>query len=196
MSDLRDREVLSALEGVGAVEVRSRSLADLRQFRILEPALVSIADKQSTPPESHWVLGVAAYDQTLGMISCIVDLNAVKKEERCKYGRIDLVIVRSCYRGLGVSRVMLLIALLEMLTRQSGKLYSISCLAGHAAIAHMLEQFGFSRLEKPGEEFIREEYLLVDDRDEQMLRERLVSELADTVRLVNYRLRQRREELK
>jgi hypothetical protein len=106
MRKIQSNHLLSIQEALGAFELVRLPASEMQGFRALEPSLVSVADKQSTPPEAHWVVGVEAFGQVLGVTSCVVDINTVKPDARQRYGRIDLVIVPPKHRGLGISRVM------------------------------------------------------------------------------------------
>jgi PAS domain-containing protein len=58
----------------------------------------------------------------------------------------------------------------------------------------MLEQFGFTRREDPGKEYIHEEFRIADESVERQLIERLIAETEGPFQQLNYKLRQRKGE--
>ena len=165
--------------------------AGYRQFRCLEPNLVSALDgkddKTRTPLQ---VISIRDQRELMGVISFFTSFNARRPAASNRFARIDLVIVHDDYRQHGVGRLLVYSAIAHLLIDQRDCLYSISCLAAHDAIAKILEDVGFVASDRDGQNFIHEE-LKLDGKDRQQLASEFLDHTAMALQRTNYRLRQR-----
>jgi RimJ/RimL family protein N-acetyltransferase len=162
-----------------------------RQFRALAPQLVSYQDEHDGREATQLVLfAVYIDDVPVACVSCILDVNDMRKKPRTRYARVDLVIVPEKHQRLGLGRVAVLAALLHLLDTQGSHIYSVSCLAAHEAINVILQDLGFEAKRRDDHNFVHEEYRL-NDENESTFTEIVASRLQEAVRLTSYRLRQR-----
>lgn len=161
-----------------------------QQFRIAEQHLVSILDK-GQHKAIHQILALRAFGIEAGMTSYTIHENSVKKIPPRNYARIDLVIVPEELRGLGVARVVVLAALIDLLMQHGEDIYSISCLAGHEAVARILTKLAFQEGQKKEGNF-RHFELRLENFNSQNLVKTFESELALALQFTNYRFRQRK----
>lgn len=161
-----------------------------RRFRSIEPRLVSCLDGQVGPDRiTPHILEIQYEGQPVGVVSHVVQTNARKPFPANQYGRIDLVIMDKRYRGLGLGRVLVLGALAQLIAQHHNRLYSISCLAAHGAIAKILEELNFSGEIRSDKNFKHEEFKL-DGVDQSVLLETLVDKTAAAAQQANFRMRQ------
>ena len=109
--------------------------------------------------------------------------------DRFWYGRIDAVVVEPACRGHGVGGWLVNINLRYFLAGWPGKLYSISTIAAHKAIAHILGSLGF----EVTEDLVKEEdkvSLRIDEGQEEELAHLLAGRVSENARRVFFRLRQ------
>ncbi|MEE8397221.1 MAG: GNAT family N-acetyltransferase [bacterium] len=166
-------------------------LGTFRRLRMLEPGLVSFNDgKPLAPGALFGVLAFHVRDEPAGVVSFGVQPNLKKKAERNRFARIDLVIVPPGWRGLGVGRLIVECAVSFLLQNFGGRLYSISSLAAHGAVAKVLEELGFVANERPELSYVHEE-LRLEEKDPAAVGAEVTKKTGETLRLVFYRLRQR-----
>jgi GNAT superfamily N-acetyltransferase len=164
-----------------------------RRFRSLEPGLVSCLDGGGTPPATHTILGLHVDGQPGGILSLVMQANRMRPPPADHFGRIDLVIVAPHLRGLGLGRVLVLAGLVHLMEQPLPRLYSISCLAAHAAIARVLESLGFTATERRDRGFVHEE-LRIDQADTGELIGTWRGELGRALRAAAYRARGLRQQ--
>jgi hypothetical protein len=120
-----------------------------------------------------------------------VGTNLQKTDRRNQYGRIDLVIVEEKFRKMGISRILVLAAVKSLLDRFGNTLYSISCLAAHAAIARIFEaDLAATVTERDSANFVHES-LAISEETSSQLQASVTKQLADAVQVTAYRLRQK-----
>ena len=166
---------------------------DVNQYgrmRALEPGLVSSVPTDQ--PNALHILGVYHRGQGLGVVTFFCLDNRLRKPKASRYGRVDLVITDPAVRGLGVGRLLVACALLRLCDRNPGCIYSISCLAAHAAIATVLAEIGFEHRHIPERNYSHEEYRLRSQDEECQFRRRVWGLASDCARSLNYRMIQRR----
>lgn len=164
------------------------------RFRYLEPALASYGDQTGERGERvSDVLALQEDGHSRGVISYVIETNRFRQSERDQFARIDLVIVETNHRRLGIGRLLILCALTHIIRTYGRRLYSVSCLAAHPAIANILAGLGFTG--KPREEkgFTHEE-LRVGADDLDRLSRAFSEQAAAALRRVHYRLRQGRQQ--
>ncbi len=166
-----------------------------QHFRVLEPHLVSVLDEVHLRQEPD-ILVLRMGGQPAGATSFLVETNVKRPVPPRKYARIDLVITEPDARGLGVGRLMLLGVLTHLLETEGTNLYSISCLAAHPAIEHVLGQLSFE--EKPsadhGLHADAQQYKHMEIRLDQGklddYKRKVLVKTSEALRVTNYRLRQ------
>lgn len=181
-------EITTALRPSPRIHITTCSRMLYRRFRVLEPTLASCLDDTSDTARLD-ILSIALDGEPCGVVSLVTRRNAQKTTARSLYGRVDLVIVHESRRNLGLGRVLMLAGLIQLLKSNSGRLYSISCLAAHPAIQQVLEQVGFHTEARPNCNFKHEE-TSVDEQGSDDFAERLIRELSAAARRTNYRIRQ------
>lgn len=169
--------------------LQNRQTAVYRQFRILAPSLVSLRDDAPANSESGDELALFVQDEPVGVVSYCVSENKNRKVGAAAFARIDLVITHPAYRGKGYGKVLLLAALTCLLRDSGDRLYSISCLAAHPAIAKMLEELGFHGELRDGQNF-KLETLNLNAGDAARSEKAFSRKLTDSLRASNYRFRQ------
>ncbi len=161
-----------------------------RQFRNLEPNLVSVLDELVEDGETIAdVLTVHDASQPMGVVSFAVNTNRLKPGRRNRYARIDLVIVDPSYRGLGVGRLLLWCVITYLLRNFGGSLYSISSLAAHPAISAVLKELSFVGTPRENANFIHEE-LKLENLDLPGLTDRVAGLTTSILQLLKFRRRQ------
>ncbi|MCB0337720.1 MAG: hypothetical protein KDD62_15495 [Bdellovibrionales bacterium] len=176
-----------------ALTLRTASPAEFRPFKILEPQLVSVLEQGSAEfkaASNEEVFLLECSQKPAAVCSIVTTCNHLKQEPRKYYARIDFVITQPTMRGMGAGRMVLLGALSHLLAQQSSSLYSISCLAGHAAVAHILTSLNFNSKEKPGQTFVHQEFK-ISEESEKLLANQVNESAFETAKLLHYRLRQR-----
>lgn len=184
------RDLARIFEPYPRLHLGRADAALFREFRAGEPGLVSLLDE--APETGRFETLVFAHnDHPLGVLSYLIVDNPRRADRRAnRYARIDLVIVKKGVRGLGVSRVLILASLVKLLAESGERLYSISCLAAHPAIAAVLESLGFDPSPREDKGFTHEE-LRLEAVDRTELASRFTEQLAASLRRAHYRLRQR-----
>lgn len=127
--------------------------------------------------------------QLMGCLSFFLEKNEKRKCEADHFARIDIVIVEEEFRNIGVGKLLVFTAIKYLIERWGQGIYSISCLAAHAAMAKILEQIGFQGEQRANEDFKRETITFAEmDLDEfsSLINERI----SGSMQLVRYRLRQ------
>ena len=170
--------------------VEENDLDQYGRMRALEPGLVSSVPTDQT--NALHILGLHHRGQGLGAVTFFCLDNRLRKPKGSRYGRVDLVITDPAVRGLGVGRLLVACALLRLFDRNPGCIYSVSCLAAHAAIAKVLDKIGFEHRYMPERNYSHEEYRLRTPDEECEFRRRVWDLARECVRSVNYRLIQRR----
>lgn len=128
-------------------------------------------------------------DQLMGSLSFFLKKNDMKKCEADHFARIDIVIVEKEFRNIGIGKLLVFTAIKYLLDRWGRGIYSISCLAAHAAMEKILEQIGFRGEQRANENFKRETISLGEmgpDEFSSLIDERV----SGSMQLVRYRLRQ------
>ena len=172
------------------LKVRFVDLAVYQRFRSIESGLVSCLDGQTGPDrQTPQVLAIALDDKPVGIVSFLVSTNACKQSSSNLYGRIDLVIMSSQSRGLGIGRLLVLSAIIQLLAVYGRRLYSLSCLAAHPAMEVILEGVGFSGEYRQNDNFKHEE-LRLEDADRSALFTLFRDKTAEALQASNFRLQQ------
>ena len=178
---LADRSPISAAIADQSVYTR---------FRVREPNLVAYFDEHRDAPNAETFFTVVyVKEDPAACASFIVDRNAQKTNDRSYFGRLDLVMTFEQYRGFGLGRIVMLAALGHAIETYGNRLYSISCLAAHEAVAHVLESLGFERRVTSDELYVQEQYAL-DDSAAVVLVDSVVDELSRSAQRAAYRVRQ------
>lgn len=162
-----------------------------RRLRAVEQDLVSAVDKKRLEPETDFgVVTIEHAGRLMGAGSFVVESNPQRKEEANRYGRVDLIIVDPEFRGLGLGRLVILAVLLHLLKDHGGRLYSISSLAAHGAVARVLEEVGFHGDSREEKNFVHESMAL-NGGDHLRLADEIAERFSTGLQLTNFRLRQR-----
>ena len=172
---------------------KAGSESDYRFFRLKEPHLVATHDTVSDS-EAHHILKLDVFGEPAGLITFLIDRYRHRQSRRNLFARLDLVIVLEKFRGLDIANCATQGGLLFVLSLYTKQLYSISCLAGHEGMAHILDNLGFKILAQD-KNCQRYEYH-VDRTSEEILFGQLRESLPEALKLLNYRSRQRKGELK
>ena len=164
----------------------------LQSLRYREPDLVGLIDGMAPDEYTELaVLGIHHGGENLGVGSALVVTNSRRGSESNLYGRVDLIIVDPAFRGMGLGRAVILCLLLHMLKTHGSRLYSISSLAAHGAVAKVLEDLGFQRGNREAKNFVTES-LALEAGDHDAVIDICLGELESVLRLINFRLRQRK----
>ena len=110
------------------------------KLKAKEPQLKGVGEGQKEIPDS---VGVAYDGELIGGVTIVSFTNLRKMEPRNVYSRIDIVVVEKRWRGLGVSNLLLLLTLIQILRSFQESVYSISSLVAHGAIEYVLRNLGF-----------------------------------------------------
>lgn len=190
MSDARS-ELPECFGAFPRFQLKSRQPEVYRRFRILAPNLTSLLDEApaADPESSSDALALYDHGEAVGVASFCLVRNEARRSGAREFARIDLVITHPSSRGKGYGRLLLLAALTYILEKSGGRLYSISCLAAHPAIAKVLEDLGFSGERRAGRDFTLET-LALGAGDAARLRKDFSARLTAHLRIVNYRARQ------
>jgi GNAT superfamily N-acetyltransferase len=109
--------------------------------------------------------------------------------KRRAYGRVDVVVVLPVYRGFGVGRWVMEASLRYMLMNWPGSLYSLSTVAAHKAIAHILSSYGFDIVSRADSEEEKVS-LAIDDEREPALLGMLAERAENNAKRVFFKFRQ------
>ena len=185
-------------ESLPHLEYSFGDIATYKSLHVLESQLVSMTEELGATKEPE-VLTLRFHGKPLGVTSFLVETNAKRPAPRRKFARIDLVITHPAFRGSGVGRLLILLVVAFLLERDGEELYSISCLAAHDAVAHVLEDIQF--IEKPlpprpFEEFnFKHEHIRLGPGENEIDPATYDKEIhrmsQHSMRTVNYRLRQK-----
>ncbi len=136
------------------------------------------------------VLGLHYNGAQVASLSFFIEKNKMKKrQEPDHFARIDIVIVEKEFRRLGLGKILVFTAIKYLLDRWGARIYSISCLAAHDAMAKILDDIGFHAEQRPEENFIRAT-ISFDEVNQDEFSALINSRLEDSIQLVRYRLRQ------
>ncbi len=188
--------VTQELELIFCVQERlSLRFADMdvyQRFRSMESGLVSCLDGQTgSERQAPQVLAIALDNEPVGAVSFLVSTNAYKQSSSNLYGRIDLVIMSSQSRGMGLGRLLVFCAITQLLAVYGRRLYSLSCLAAHPAMEVILEGAGFSGEYRQNDNFKHEE-LRLEEADRNALLTIFTEKTAEAFQASSFRLRQAR----
>lgn len=156
-----------------------------RQLRAQEPQLVSIADDAKAAALECVSFSYQGQEAACSSVGCFV--NEGRREARNLFGRLDLVMVAKPFRGFGLGRIAIFAGLIQMLAAFGPQLYSLSCLAGHKAVAHVLSQLGMTLRSDRQSDF---DHYSMELRDHKDLLGRLEELLALQWLASSYKLRQ------
>ena len=145
------------------------------------------------------VLTLRFHGKPLGVTSFLLETNAKRPAPRRKFARIDLVITHPAFRGNGIGRLLILLVVAFLLERNGEELYSISCLAAHDAVAHVLEDIRFIEKPVPPRPFeeinFKHEHIRLGTGENEIDVTKYEDEIhpmsQHTLRTVNYRPRQK-----
>jgi len=166
-----------------------------KRLRIQAPRLVSyLDDHDKTDTQQNDFIVAFGYNKQLGTVSLVSDINPKRKGVRKLFSRIDLVITDKSYRGMGVGRFLILSALLHLLKHYRAQIYSISCLAAHAAISHVLESLDFKGTLWQDRNF-KHESLYLDKKTIEHHTGIYVKKSIESAQSLNYHLRLIRDNL-
>lgn len=118
-------------------------IATYKRLRIVESHLVSCFDTDHQSGNKLQLLTISRGAEVLAVTSFGIFQNLQRSVGLDLYARIDLVIAEKKWRGCGISRVLVYCVLIYILKTYGRRLYSISCLAAHDAIAKILESLSF-----------------------------------------------------
>ncbi len=165
--------------------------AAYQRFRCREPNLVSYLDEHGSGGGQRrlQVLVLRAQGQPVGAVSFIVETNRYRPSQANKFARIDLVMVDPSARGLGFGRLLILCVMTYLLRAHGKSLYSISCLAAHAAVEKSLQELAFAGRPQKDENFQHME-LKLEALDLDRLARQLAQKTATRLQAINFRLRQ------
>ncbi|MFB3127258.1 MAG: GNAT family N-acetyltransferase, partial [Candidatus Acidiferrales bacterium] len=165
--------------------------AAYQRFRCREPNLVSYLDEHGSGGGQRrlQVLVLRAQGQPVGTVSFIVETNRYRPSQANKFARIDLVMVDPSCRGLGFGRLLILCVMTYLLRAHGKSLYSISCLAAHAAVEKSLQELAFAGRPQKDENFQHME-LKLEALDLDRLARQLAQKTATRLQAINFRLRQ------
>lgn len=176
------------------------SFGDIATYKSLHAQalhLVSMVDELGSARDPE-VLTLRYHGKPLGVTSFLVETNARRPAPRRKFARIDLVITHPVFRGMGVGRLLMLLVVAFLLERNGDELYSISCLAAHDAVAHVLEDIQFTERPPPPRPFeevtYKHEHLRLGEDEggiDLAAYQQDIHRMSEhNVRMVNFRLRQ------
>lgn len=191
MSSPIEPTLVDLFEPYADLELTKGNQQVYREFRSLEPSLVSCLDESEEKKLEPDVLVLEENGKPLGMISLVIQKNKYKKGAANKYARIDLVIVRENCRKLGIGRLLLLCGITYLLGTYGNRLYSISCLAAHKAVETVLMDLLFIGHYEDAKYFWQGE-LKIDEKDLKTLTGKFVENARQALNITNFRLRQRR----
>jgi len=161
-----------------------------KRFRCLEPSLTSCVDELVDSSSARTFYVAALLDGVpIAVTSLVVRVNPQHPAGAMAYGRIDLVIVDPRFRGFRIGRLLVTAALLHLLDRCGGQLYSVSCLAAHPAMERILDELGFVRSQRSKKNYVHEE-LKLDTINRAKLLEDLAYRLGESFRQARFRIRQ------
>ena len=170
-------------------------LETYHRYRALESRLISMADELGNKKDPE-VLTLLLDGKPAGVASFIVETNARRDPPARKYARIDLVIVGTTDRGLGLGRLVMLALLTHLIETLGGELYHISCLAAHPAVAKVLSGLAFSEKAHPQSalmpdtrDYIHMQYRLNHATLEALAR-KVSQQTANALKATNNRIRQ------
>ena len=135
------------------------------------------------------VLGLHYNGAQVASLSFFIEKNKMKRQEPNHFARIDIVIVEKEFRRLGLGKILVFTAIKYLLDRWGARIYSISCLAAHDAIAKILDDIGFHAEQRPEENFIRET-ISFSEIDQGEFSSLINTRIEGSIQLVKYRLRQ------
>ena len=136
------------------------------------------------------VLGLHYNGAQVASLSFFIEKNKMKKrDEPDHFARIDIVIVEKEFRRLGLGKILVFTAIKYLLDRWGARIYSISCLAAHDAMAKILDDIGFHTEQRPDEDFIRKT-ITFSEVDQDEFSTLIDTRLEGSIQLANYRLRQ------
>lgn len=174
------------------LELRQEAGGSFTQFRAYAPQLVSCYDEQSKKALTPSLLVLYWDKMPIGALSYLIQQNSYRKSPRDHYARIDLVIVPESYEGNGLSFLLVSCAQLFFLESLPHKIYSISCLAAHPAIAHVLKSYGFQPKGQNDKNFVEYEQV-VSDENALKIKKSAIESACERAQVVHYRLRQEQE---
>lgn len=183
------------MAGYDAIRLVAADQLLYRRFRSLEPGLVSCIDGEQPSDARLDILAVELFGAAAGVCSLVVRTNPHKPDGRNRYGRVDLVIVERQARGLDLGRLLTLAGVVQMLADHGEQLYSISCLAAHPAIAHILEDVGFQPDDKRDDTYCHEQLKLDDPSRLFALRTQMLDATVAAAQSCNFRIRQQRDDV-
>ncbi len=165
-----------------------------QRFRSMESGLVSCLDGQTgSDRQTPQVLAITLDDEPVGVVSFLVSTNVHKPSSSNLYGRIDLVVMSSQFRGLGIGRLLVLSVITQLLAVYGRRLYSLSSLAAHPAMEVILEGVGFDGEYRQKDNFKHEE-LRLEEADRSALLTFFGEKTAEALQASNFRLRQARRQ--
>ena len=157
------------------------------KVRSSEPALVSSFTSKPTIDQKLETI-VITYDGChVGGISFFTYKNEMRKNDRNLYSRIDIVVVPRLYQGLGISKMLILLAIQHLNLTYDKRMYSISCLAAHKAIEKVLEGLEFIGTQDEDKNFKRES-ISFDDIDYNAFKLMIDKNISSVIHKVNYNL--------
>lgn len=168
--------------------IRRCAESQYRQFRALEPGLVSCLDDRTGGHAAY--LLVTVDHEPAGVLSFVQYVNPQKAPPADSFGRIDLVIVAERFRNLGLARLLTLSALVYALEVFGRRLYSISCLAAHPAMETILGDIGFTVRPRDGRNYVHTELPLAPGAWAGLLDD-AAAETKSAAQVSNYRIRRR-----
>ena len=174
------------------LEVYDLDKSSFLRFRTQESQLHSLFDDQKELVLDGFYLKIDGKDGA--MVSLASALN-IQRNSRNIYVRIDLIVVRPEFRSIGLARYILLAALVRIVESLPRNLYSISCLAAHSSIEHLLESLNFQLEKRDSEDFTRC-VLSIDERSIDTHSHRFKCELEKAQGVFNYKLRQREKNVR
>lgn len=173
--------------------IRLGTAAKFRRFRTLEPALVSVLDHPAPDSDqAAFYLVSTLDDDDAALASFVCETNGKRPTSSNVYGRIDLVITVPQFRSLGLAKFLVLAGILQLVLGLGPRMYSISCLAAHAAIEKILLDVGFEGDRREGQGF-RHLSIRLDDENRDAIRQDIEQRLITAAKIAKYRMRQRKD---
>lgn len=190
MSSQSIPELSTLLDAYPHVRIHFGQKDDFTKFRTYAPQLVSCFDNAQKDLEQPQLLVFHWKEQPLGVLSFFIEHNQYKTSSLNHYARIDLVIVPQQFEGFGIASVLIYAALVYFLNAHAARLYSISCLAAHPAVAHILEtKCGFQPKKEKVDDYT--EYALqIDEGQATTYHAEAYQRAEESVMQCAYRIRQ------
>ncbi|OIQ17867.1 MAG: hypothetical protein BM556_10600 [Bacteriovorax sp. MedPE-SWde] len=153
----------------------------------VEGSLVSSYSKNSKSEQYFQTIVIYYADHLIGAISFFVAKNEMRKVKNNLYERIDIVVVPKRFRGNGISKALVLLAIHYCNISFGNRIYSISCLAAHEAISRVLDGLNF-RCNRGNDENFSRHSIYFDPSESQEYAKLIEENLKSAIHRINYKL--------